>query len=165
MTTPPYRLQMPFLMTVGMAFSALFAGSCALGLVFSLLGTLLGFGSYHINEQEVTASEFLLTGAPFLLLFGALTGAIAYGLRKERLWTRKLVIVFWLLVSAIMIGFTVGGRSSDTTLLEAILWSVIYLGTTAAYFYLKPSVVQYYNTLRTRAESPTAMPSRGEADA
>ena len=51
-------------------------------------------------------------------------GAIALGVWRERSWTRRAVLVTWLMVAALLIG---QGFAGELGLATALGWSMLYL--------------------------------------
>jgi hypothetical protein len=149
---PPTRLEMPFLLLCAMGFCAFFAvvGTLAyLGILLSLLGD----GPFTVNERPVTRAGFLAAIWPLLVaLPPALASAagVAYGLRRERPWSRPVLLGFGILNGLLSVGLALGqGDVGDV--LTAGLWTALVVGMPAWYLYRKGAVVAYYHAVTAKA--------------
>jgi hypothetical protein len=148
------------LLTLGMYGSAFFA------IVWSSVLTCAPFnlGSYSSYGETVTGPQFLRqAGIPI----GALTvifAVIAYGLARERSWTRPVMIGFWVIFDAVMIAAVIKDPSADIGVAVAVFFALIYIGAAGWYLFGKESVVDYYNALEAeeaaRDAAVTASSSR-----
>ena len=115
--------------------------------------------SYSINGQPATRAAFLHESWPIFAVFPPvlmLFGAITYALRNERPWSRRLMLVFWLvnIIAAAGVAISPLGREAEMWLVvpEYVVFSVIAWW----YLYRKPSVVMYYALLEDRAKDAAA---------
>jgi len=125
-----------------------FLGSlAAIGLIITFLTvTVPGNEEYIVDNRLATQSDFLIKMLPFILLY--LTAVpIAYGLWKERPWTRPLLIAFF---SIPEFGKYFTPRWSGApahAFIPRFLLSALLIGLLAWYLYRKRNVVRYYNAL------------------
>ncbi len=85
--------------------------------------------------------------SPLLLLAGALAGAIAYGFRAKKPWSRHLVLALW---ATIAVGALASGLSGDIprdVMWRALAEPVALTFVCAWYFYGKPNVVKYFREI------------------
>lgn len=134
---------MPWLMRAGIPASAFMA---AIWLLFLPLAAL-DVGSYSIDDRVVSGPYFLTHAYPVLLPFIGLLLALAYGYWTERLWARKLPIVFWLLVDAILVWQILSGEVVGAEAIEFVVWALLYVAFAVWYCYFKASVATYYRAL------------------
>ncbi|HEU5211118.1 MAG TPA: hypothetical protein VFU06_17100 [Longimicrobiales bacterium] len=144
----------PALLTVGAYVSALFGFVVILTFIFAPLN----IGSYSINNTPVTGPEFLRQVGWLFGAVGVVCIAVSYGLFKERIWTRPLMLSYWTLLGAYLLGDAIG-RNSSEDLIGALLFTCVTLGSASAYLYLRKSVTDYYRTIATsEAFSAHAVP-------
>lgn len=138
--------QRPLPLTIGMVLSG------ALGAFSVGLTALAPFnlGTYSINGKTVTGPEFLRQVGTVWTVGGLLCLVIAYGLYRERPWTRALMLAFWVVIGALTFA-TKMSKGSAGDLVSSIAWTVFCLGTTGAYLYAKTNVVDYYRALERRS--------------
>ena len=141
---------MPFLLLCGMGFSAFFAGVGTFVLTLMVPIMVFGNGPFTSNGVEVDKATFLRDAAPTFLimpLFLALYGAVAYGLWKERPWTRTVMAGCWvaLVVASILATFLVPSEDSDAVI--SVTSMVLMTGFAAWYLYGKGSVIAYYRAI------------------
>ena len=151
-STPATRYRMPFALMCGMGLSALFAG--VTGLVLLAFVVMIPFThTFTVNDVPATRGEFLRFFLPLFAGFAAAattTGAVAYGLWRERSWSRPVMMAFWGVAVLMAAGVAV---FADGTMSESILALVELLVIAAvAYWYLyhRPGVVAYYAALDSR---------------
>jgi hypothetical protein len=127
---------------------------------FALFGGMISFitfmmpGSddYLVDNQLATKNEFLLNMLPSMLRFLS-AGPIAYGLWKERIWARPLLIAF---VGIYELGkFLLPGwrEAPAEVIVPRFILSGVIVGLLAWYLYKKQNVVRYYQTLSTQKPS------------
>jgi len=143
------RAQRPVLLTTGIVGCFLFG---AVMLLFLLLAPF-DIGTYTINEEKVSGPEFLRRLGLLWAANCAFLLAIAYGLLREKSWTRPLMMLFWLLVAVGMIA-TGGKDGGDLACSVALL--AIPAGVAAWYLYRKDNVVDYYDALQQLEEASGA---------
>lgn len=146
----PTRLKVPFLITCGMAFMAFFAGVAAIVLPMFLLITLFSGGPFTVDGAPVTKSEFLATVAPIfgvMLPVAAAAGLFAWGVWKEKSWTREVAMTFWGLCLVIGIGQLVFMPDQRAEAFQGLASTVILILVAVWYFYMKKNVVSYYRDL------------------
>jgi hypothetical protein len=132
----------PALLTLG-AYGSGFFGA---GLGILLLLAPFDIGSYSIDGATVTGPEFLREAG---IIFGAIAivcSAISYGLWTGRTWTRPLMLFYWIISGAYLIGDAVGRKSNDD-LLAGIFFLVVTLAAAGLYLYGRKTVVEYYRAL------------------
>ena len=153
-TTPnprtPTRLRVPFLITCGMAFMAFFAGVAGIIIPLFVAIALFSRGPFTVNGAPVTRSEFLLTVAPILgamVPVAVTAGLFAWGVWKERPWTREVAIGFWALCLVISIGQVAFMREQRAEAVQGLVSTLILILVALWYFYVKGNVVTYYRDL------------------
>jgi hypothetical protein len=142
------RIEMPFLLQCGMALSTLITmlGTAILGL-FGL--ALVLDRRFTIDGRPVSREAFLHQTwwmYPALALICIVTGAIAYGLRRERAWSRLAILSFWV-VNALCgtFGSWISGDSLQSA--DVPQFAAFYLvlaGIASWYLYAKRDVRAYY---------------------
>lgn len=149
---PRLRLEMPFLLMAGMVLSAFIAvvGGLAFGLQF------IAGSSWTALVGDAGASDLverLHNGSLLTVGFTVLIGFIAWGLWREKSWTRHLMVGFWGLTLVVAAVLSVRGLSN---------WGsgcmpLIGMGLATAYLYGKQNVRAYYRALET-AQIQSAVP-------
>jgi hypothetical protein len=141
---------MPLLVGLAATFAGFWAACSVPTLVIMVAVALFGNGPFEFNGAPVSRAEFLRRIPVVVLSLGALAvyfGAVAVAVWRERAWVRPAVLAFWLAVSALLVAQGISGTMS---LVEALVWSAVYLGFVGWYFYAKPNVVAYYGALQAR---------------
>jgi len=108
----------------------------------------LNIGSYSINNIPVTGPQFLRQAGWLFGAAGVVCIAVSYGLFKERIWTRPLMLSYWTLLGAHLLGDAFGRKSTEDVI-GALLFTCVTLGSASAYLYLRKSVRDYYRTIAT----------------
>jgi hypothetical protein len=136
------RVGRPLLLTLGLYGAPGFGALALLGVACAGLG----IGSYSINGQSVSGSEFLAQAGPYLGAVGLLSLLIGFGIWRERPWTRWVIVAFWAvsLAGGAGLGWSrsgLGGAAGGLaqSLLPAILATWYCFG--------KDNVVAYYRAL------------------
>lgn len=137
----------PILLTAGIVGSA-FVGGFAL--LFLLLSPL-NIGVYKINGEPVSGREFFERAGALLATVAAICLPVAYGLWKERLWVRPLMLAFW--IAPVVVALLSFGTGGATVLACSAAESFIGVAIAAAYLYGKRSVTEYYRMLKGRSRS------------
>lgn len=136
--------QRPSLLLVFMVFLASFA---TIGTIITFLTiTVPGNEDYIVDNRLATQSDFLIKMLPFILLYLA-AAPIAYGLWKERAWTRPLLVAFFAIPE---FGKYLTPRWSDApahAFIPRFILSVVLIGLLSWYLYRKRNVVRYYNDI------------------
>lgn len=131
------------MLTLLAVFLAFFA---AISLLVIMAATF-GNGPYSINGEPAIRSDYLQVMLPFIPASAA--AAIAsFGLWKERLWARPLLLGFYTVAgfgSALM---PLWIEAPGVTVATGLLFSGILVGFLGWYLYRKQNVVRYYQTLR-----------------
>jgi len=104
------------------------------------------FVSYTVNGEAVSGHEFLLSAGVAFAALGALSLAIAFGIWRERVWTRYLILVFWAVVVAANIGLG-WAQSRISGVLSAVAGIATVLLLVGWYLFGKENVVEYYRAL------------------
>jgi hypothetical protein len=150
---------MPFLLLCGMGFSAFFTGLGMVGFIPMALVMLLGNGPYVSHGVVVDKATFLADAAPLLIALPivlAVYGAIAYGLWKERPWTRAVMMAYWAVLLVVMLVVAVVGPSTIGSLISSFAAIALCGGLAALYLYGKESVVAYYAAIAAQEASRTS---------
>ena len=157
------RVRTPLLILLSAAFFGFGAAVMALTLALMIAVALFGDGPFTFNGEPVSRAEFLRR-APLVWLGLGLPavylGALSVGVWRQRAWVRPAVLVFWLLVSAILVA---QAAVADVGWAEAVGASALYLGSVGWYFYGKSNVVAYYRTLERREREAAHHPPTSEA--
>ena len=151
MPTPPVltRASVPLLIKCGWAFMAIWAVTMYLTSAVVLVGATIDAFINGLGPTSVTGvtRDFMLDASAFIV-FAAVSGPFAWGVWKERSWTREVAMAFWIgLVLVALAGMVLQPHSDD---MRALLYLLIGAGSAAWYFYRKRSVVVYYDELRAR---------------
>ena len=134
--------QQPGLLTLGMYGSFLFG----VGMVLILIFAPFDVGSYSINGEEVSGPDFLRRVGLATTVVGAVCLAIGYGIWKERLWARPLMLWYWALIG--FYGVVANrGDGMGAVLLMNVLFVAVAMGLAGAYLYGNEAVVAYYRAL------------------
>src|SRR5436305_8513388 len=131
---------MPLLIRLSMWAATFYSLWLIVWLVLAISGEAVSIGS-HVALDPALGLQLL---GPLYGIKGALMAAIAYGLYKQKRWTRHLILFLWIIVVAyVLIAF--GGKEF---LHRQMNWEIIQamaLGTiTVWYFYYKRGVMEYY---------------------
>ncbi len=89
---------------------------------------------------------------PFMVVSVPLLLAIAYGFWKDRPWSRHAAVSFWVVEGWFLM-------MSEGSGPEGLIPSLIGLGITIWYFYVRPNVVAYYRAIATKPGAPPAASS------
>jgi uncharacterized membrane protein YtjA (UPF0391 family) len=144
------KVTRPTLLTVGMYLALPF------GAIFLLLLLLAPFnaGNYTINGESVTGIEFLRRAGVMFGVESVAALAAAYGIWKERAWSRWAIVFFWVAQIGGVLGFgwADSGLNGVASGLASILLSLVAVGW---YLFGKENVVEYYQALE-RSEAAEA---------
>lgn len=132
-----------------------FLGSLAtIGLIITFMTvTVPGNEDYIVDNRLATQGDFLVKMLPFILLYLAAV-PIAYGLWRERPWTRPLLLAFF---SIPEFGKYLMPRWSEApahAFIPRFILSAVLIGLLAWYLYRKRNVVRYYNALSGGRSEP-----------
>lgn len=123
----------------------------AVAFIGLLLSAPFDAGTFTINGEVVSGPEFLRRAGPAFLLVALLFGATAIGLWRDRPWTRPLMMAYWPVVTALVIGLSWGQPELVTQALGALSFSIPAAVVAWWYLYRKDNVVAYF---RARERSP-----------
>lgn len=130
-----------------MIFMVFLGSFTTIGIIITLMTvTMAGNEDYFVDNRFATRSDFLIKMIPFILLYLA-AAPIAYGLWKERPWTRPLLIAFF---SIPEFGKYLTPRWSEApahAIIPRFILSAALIGLLCWYLYRKRNVVRYYNVL------------------
>ena len=125
---------------------AIWAVTMYLTAALVLVGATINVIVNGLGRTSVTRDDMLY--ASYFTVFAAVSGPFAWGVWKERSWTREVAMAFWIgLVLVALAGMVLQPHSDD---MRALLYLLIGAGSAAWYFYRKRSVVVYYDELRAR---------------
>ena len=150
---PPTRLQIPFLITCGMAFMAFFAAVAAVVVPLFIVIALVSSGPFTIDGVPVTKGAFLSFSLPIFLVIvpvATLAGAFAWGVWKERAWTRGAAMAFWVCSALVSIGQLILVPDQRSEAVQGLLSLLVIVPVALWYFYRKRTVVLYYGALQAR---------------
>jgi FtsH-binding integral membrane protein len=152
----------PTLLTIGL-YTAPAAG-IVLVLAVLLAAFNASFVRYTINGETVSGHEFLRTAGAAFGAMGIASLAIAFGVWKERAWTRYLIMAFWAVVLATNIGFG-WAQSGFAGVVSAVAGSALVVVLVGWYLFGKENVVEYYQALEREqaAEETRARGGKGAA--
>jgi hypothetical protein len=143
--------QRPSLLLVLMVFMGSFA---TIGIIITFLTiTVPGNEDYIVDNRLATQSDFLVKMLPFILLYLA-AAPIAYGLWKERPWTRPLLVAFFAIPE---FGKYLTPRWSGApahAFIPRFILSAVLIGLLIWYLYKKRNVVRYYEDLSGERSDP-----------
>ena len=141
----------PGLLVAGQMLSAMFGG-ILLGL---LLLAVAGTGDLTLFGEAVTGGQFLRRAGPMLGGMGLMLGAIAFGLSRDRPWTRPLMVATWTL--PIVEGATrlATGKLEYNWSILAFVGSLVALPLAALYLYRRDNVVAYFEARAQRKADPS----------
>jgi hypothetical protein len=146
--------EMPLLMKAGFLFST--ASGIAWGVFIPLAA--LNIGGFELGGQQVSGFYFLTHGYPLLTPFVAVLVVIAYGFWTERVWVRRLPLVFWSMVGLVCLYLLVSSGITTGKVVVYLMGGVLTLGLTCWYFYGKAKVTSYYRSL-AEPPSPPSLPA------
>ena len=134
---------MPRMLRLGMWFATAFAIAFPLLLVLVLLSVL----PPTVGGERVELGEWMMTSAPLYAVASGLMAGIAYALYHNRSWSRELAILLWvaLLVYNAAIGLL--GAVPTFEAWRAMTFCLVLGGVSVWYFYFKPNVVAYYESI------------------
>lgn len=150
----PTRLQMPLLLMVGMAFSGFFTAIAAL--VIPLMALSMLFSSHFTDSdgRSVTRAEFFADAWPLMLGMTAITaimGLIAYGLWKERPWSRDFIMAYWLVTGGIVVSTQFVSPQPLGEFLSGMFGVVVLAVIALWYLYGSEGVQAYYRAVASKA--------------
>lgn len=121
-----------------------FAGLASIGMFLSILLAILDIGPHLMGGEEVTRSEWLRVAAPLVAALGCLMALIAYGLATDKPWSRRLVMVVFILI--FLYASTLGALDilRQTIMWRAIVNAAVFGFLAGWYFYFKPNVAAYF---------------------
>jgi hypothetical protein len=138
----------PALLWVGQFATALAGGMTLLLLALAPFDA----GTFTLNGEEVSGPEFLRRGGGLVFaVIGGLFVAIAVGLWRGRGWSRPLMLYYWFVIAAIMIGLSWQQDASLAGAAPSLAFVAFAGGIAAWYLYRKENVVAYFEMLRQRA--------------
>jgi hypothetical protein len=143
---------MPFLLLAGMGLSAFMTGVGALAYVGIVI--MIPFSkSFTMNDVPVTRSAFLAESWPFFVTYPLLLaafGLVAYGLWRERPWSRDIMMALWLLGAAasVILQFVTPAPRGD--FLAGLFSMALCAGLAGWYLYGTATVRSYYQALSER---------------
>lgn len=112
---------------------------CFFGILFA--GSILPFGHFYINDEEVSYKEFWTSGVGLeMFLIGLLLPTCGYGFLKKRHWSRLLflIVVFWTM-------FIVPILHNITPIFHLNqVFNLFVMGLLVWYLYFKSTVKQYF---------------------
>ncbi len=146
------HLAKPLLMRLGGSFAALYCAGATLLVA-------LGFARripYVIDGWPVSREDWLRLAVPLFTITIVLMAAIAYGLLRERAWSRHVVLMHWAAVGGY--GLILLGLDAVETALAVRVAAQGFVGGAFSvwYFYRKPNVVAYFQSLQKREATDTA---------
>ena len=141
---PRKTYEMPFLLSVALGCATL---ACVFTLWAALLG-LVGRGDFKFNGQPADPAR-VMRYVWVLLPPGLLAGPVAYGIRRERSWSRYAILLWWVAYGALFIGFNLVVNTAQAAI-EPTVNTLLGLGFSWWYLYRKANVVAYYDALETR---------------
>ena len=141
--TADLKDSMPRMMRLGMWFATAFAIAFPLLVALVLLSVL----PPTIGGERVELSDWMMTSAPLYAVACGLMAGIAYALYHGWSWSRELTILLWaaLLVYNAAIGLL--GAVPEFEAWRAMTFCLVLGGASIWYFYFKPNVVAYYQSL------------------
>lgn len=148
----------PILLTIGL-YTAPAAGMM-LVLAFILAALNASFVRYTINGEAVSGHEFMRTAGAAFGATGIASLAIAFGIWKERWWSRYVIMAFWAVVVAMNVGFG-WAQSGFGGVASAVAGSALVVVLVGWYLFGKENVVEYYQALE-REQAAEATRGRGE---
>lgn len=144
------RAEMPLSLKLGLVASGLLAGIGVVVAVFAVGMALFGSGPFAVAGEPVSRSEYLTTMMPLLLVhtvFVILFAAVAYGLWKERPWSRHVMMAVWgLLAAFLVITVSADQQLNPAALLSSGLYALLWL-MAWWHLYRKPDLVAYYDSI------------------
>lgn len=115
--------------------------SVGLGAAFVLTAT--GLLPYKIAGQKVTREAWWRI-SPILPFVSACAAAIAFGIRRKRLWSRHVVMLLWpTLALAALVSYRLGDIP-ESVLVRALAEPAVLAILCGWYLYRKPNVVEYF---------------------
>jgi len=114
----------------------------------SIFLVLLNIEPASMGGEHVTRTEWLRIAAPLVAAMGVLMALVCYALASRKRWSRHIAIAMFALI---IVYATILGTLD--LLRHSIMWRALINATVFGclsrwYFYLKPSVVQYFRALK-----------------
>lgn len=126
---------------VRLAFWSGIVLSVALAAAFLL--TAAGLLPYKIAGETVTRAAWWRI-SPVLPLVSATAAAIAFGIRRRRLWARVLVMLVWPMLALAAVRSYRLGDIPRSVLVRALVEPAILTVLCGWYFFRKANVVEYF---------------------
>ena len=139
MTSAPMT---PAAMRVGYWFALMLS----LALAAAFLLTAGGILPYTI-AGHVVSHEAWWRVSPVLVVVSALAGAIAFGIRRRRTWTRHAVMLLWSALAVATLASALSGDIPRDVLLRGLVEPAVLTVLCGWYFYVKPNVVEYFRAI------------------
>ena len=138
--------EMPWGMRIGAALSTVFTVNWCAATFLQLTGQPPGqwSSSFGIGGVEFGPGQ-LVTVPVVLFLIG-----IVIAFLLERPWSRDLVVSFWVIVSAMLLGAAVFGGQGPGAVISTVLVLSPIIAVTLWYFYGKEEVVLYFRRISAR---------------
>ncbi len=160
------RLEMPLLLLCGMGFFAFFTAVGTIAYTFLLLAALAGGGGFSFNGVPTDRAGFFAEAWPTLVAFPPLLillGSIAYGLWRERPWSRLAMMGFWAAIVLVSVAAQLFQPDGTATFLAGLVMTSVMWAVAWWYCYRKRSVAAYYSVIFSR--TATTSPRSGHASA
>jgi uncharacterized membrane protein HdeD (DUF308 family) len=148
----------PALLVLGQVVMTFMAG------IFLLFLPMASFnvGSYSIGDQQMDGHDFVRHGGALAFgLVGLAFGVIAYGLWRDRPWTRPLMLAYWPVVAAVLVAVAWNDPDFAENVAVACVSGVIETAVAGWYLYRKANVVAYFEAHDPDVRGlPESYPSR-----
>lgn len=132
----------PVPLTIGMILANIWGTVWLL----ALLGAPMNVMTFEMNGEEVSGGEFLKRAGINIAVMVAVSFGIAYGIWKEKAWSRHLMLFFWAVMFVIGIVPLIGIAVPDA-LIEIIFSWAMGVALSIWYLYGKANVRAYYRRL------------------
>ena len=142
------RVPIPLLIKCGWAFMAIWAVTMYVTAAVVLVGATIDAIVNGLGPTRVTRG--VIVDVSGFILFAAVSGPFAWGVWKERPWTREVAMAFWVCAVLISVAQVILEPTQLAQDARGILWPLIWAAMAVWYFYRKRDVVRYYDDLRAR---------------
>lgn len=147
--TPPVsaRVPIPLLIKCGWVLMVIWAVTIYATAAVVLVGATMDAIVNGLGPIGAVARDDIVEASGFIV-FAAVSGPFAWGVWKERSWTREVAMAFWIGLALIVVaGMFLDPRSDDV---RTLLYVLICAGIAVWCFYRKRNVVLYYDELKAR---------------
>lgn len=131
-------------------FLTWFAALASAGMFLSIVLAIAGIGPTLMGGEHVPREQWLRVAAPLVAVTGILMALIAWGLARQRRWSRHLVIAMFALIACYAVAIRITNEIPERMMWRAMINAAVFGSVSTWYFYFKPNVAAYFRQLTGR---------------